>query len=397
MSKSSIDFSINRMIWILFLFLFCVSRSIAQTDIAQEPKSVLDLPVEFSGWLRDTTNTLLINEVRIGLFLPKDVQNKSTQALNQAAILAIEEINNKGGYEGLPFRLISRWSNNPWGSGSKEMIKLAYQDSVLAVIGSVNGDATHIAEQIATKAWLPLLSPVSADPTLTNIRIPWIFRLPPDFKAQSQVLLEESSAYIQMKKIGVITENNHDGRTFAEDIIESMGKYKISPEFHFQISPSDLDINSIVQRILSFSPNSIIICLSADNIIKLLDELGNYVNHINILMPWILELNYGEITQFYSGDIYYINPFSRSSNPAYNEFERKYTKSYKQKPSFGAAYIYDAIQLIAKAINKNGLSRTGLRDALSEIEDFEGVTGKIKWDNGGGNISKPVFRMLKKR
>jgi branched-chain amino acid transport system substrate-binding protein len=397
MSNTANDFLMNRMYWILSLVFFGLSQLIAQTDLAENPKSVLDLPVEFSGWLRDTTNLSLIDEVRIGLFLPKDIENESTQTLNQAANLAIEEINNTGGYQGLPFRMISRWSTKPWESGSKEIIKLVYQDSVLAVVGSIDGDATHIAEQIVTKAWLPLLSPISSDPTLTYIRIPWIFRLPPDYKAQSQVLIKESMAYIQLKNIGMITENNHDGRIFAEDIKECMGKNEISPGFHFQVSPSDLDFNSLVQRILSFSPNSIIICLSADNIIKLLAELGNHANHINILMPWVPELNCSELPQYYPGDIYCIEPFLRSSNPTYKEFESKFKKSYKLEPSFGAAYTYDAIYLIAKAINKNGLSRTGLRDAISEIKDFQGVTGKINWDNGGGNLARPVLRILKKR
>ena len=111
--------------------------------------------------------------------------------LHNAADLAIQEINSSGGYKGLPYKLVKRWSQDPWGAGSKEMIKLIYEDSVWAVIGSQNGENSHIAEQIVTKSFLPLISPLSADPTLNYIGIPWIFRLTPDFKSQAKLIIND--------------------------------------------------------------------------------------------------------------------------------------------------------------------------------------------------------------
>ena len=380
--------------FILALIYLVTSQSFAQTDFNEKPKGVLDIPVEFTGEAGTGTNTIFMKEVRIGLFLPKKVENRSSQELLWAANLAVEEINENGGYQGTPFRLINRWSDNPWISGSKEMIRLVYQDSVCAVIGSIDGDATHIAEQIVTKAWVPLLSPLSADPTLTYIRIPWIFRLPPDYNIQSQVLIQEGSKYLTLKNVGLITESNHDGRTFAEEIIESMSNYQISPKFHFELSPSDLKLDSFVKRILSFNPNSIIICLSDDNIIKLLSELGNHTALLNILMPWIPGLNCSELSQYYSGDIYCIEPFLSSSNPAYNVFESNYKKAYDVVPSIEAAYTYDAVKILAHAVEQSGYDRIKLRTAIKEIKNFQGVTGTINWDNGGGNLAKPVLKKV---
>ena len=164
-------------------FIRAEGQTTAQKDSLQNPKSVLDSPVEFSGWKGNSQTAKMINECRIGFFLPSAKLNRSGQSLLNAANMAIDEINSSKEYTAVPYKLINRWSSDPWGAGSKEMIKLVYVDSVLAVVGSIDGDATHIAEQITTKARLPLLSPISADPTLTYIRIPWIFRLPPDFNA----------------------------------------------------------------------------------------------------------------------------------------------------------------------------------------------------------------------
>jgi branched-chain amino acid transport system substrate-binding protein len=380
---------------IFFIVFQTEGQTVAQTDSLEKPPSVLDLPAEFSGWNGTAANAKLIKEVRIGLFLPSNSVDFSSQSFIKAANLAIEEINVSGGYQGIPYRLINRWSSDPWGAGSKEMIKLVYQDSVWAVIGSIDGDATHIAEQIATKAWLPLLSPLSADPTLTYIRIPWIFRLPPDFKAQSEAIVKQGLKSGHLDQVGLITENSHDGRVFAKEINDVLINNNTSPLFHLEVSKSNLIFSSIIQRAISFNPRTIIIYLAKDNILNLLSKLGDRTKEIDVVIPWIPGLDYDIISKHYKAHIYYIAPFLRSPNPAYEKFAIKYQKYYNSNPTFGAAYTYDAVYLLAHALQKSGLNHAKLRDAIATIKNIQGVTGNISWDNGGGNQAKPILRVLK--
>jgi len=309
--------------------------------------------------------------------------------------MAIEEINHSGGYNGIPYKLINRWSSDPWGAGSKEMIKLVYQDSVWGVIGSIDGNATHIAEQIATKAWLPLLSPISADPTLTYIRIPWIFRLPPDYKAQAEVIVNEGITYGHTENIGLITENSHDGHIFLNELKDIMIRNSISPTFHFEVSLSDLDVQSIVLRTISFNPRSLIIFLPKDAIIKLLSGFEALKQRIDISIPWIPGIDCEIFSRYYKGNIYCVEPFLRSSNPTYQEFASRYQKNYKSTPLFSAAYMYDAVHILTCALKTSGLNRARLRDIIGEMKSLQGVTGRITWDNGGGNQTQPVLKAVR--
>ena len=52
-------------------------------------------------------------------------------------------------------------------------------DSVWAILGGIDGPSTHIAEQVTTKAWLPLLCAVSSDRTANAAVVPWMFSLLP--------------------------------------------------------------------------------------------------------------------------------------------------------------------------------------------------------------------------
>ncbi len=371
-----------------------MSNSIAQSKSKKELRSVLDSPIQFSGFTGDTMGIKSIKEIRIGLFFPVDSLDKTKNHLINAAELAIREINERGGYDGIPYRLINRWSNDPWGAGSKEMIKLVYKDSVWAVIGSIDGEVTHIAEQIITKAWVPLLSPISADPTLNYIRIPWIFRLPPDFKVQSELLVNQSIKSGRMKDIGLIIESSHDGRVFFEELNDVLCNYHMSPIFYFQVAKDEFDIQFIVNHMNSFSASSIILYLSNKNIVKLLRALETDAQRLTVLIPWIPGLDQNLFAQSFKVDLYFIQPFLRSPNRAYEKFADEFYRNFGSMPTFGAAYTYDAVYILARALQKSGLNRIRLREAISTMSDFQGVTGKVSWDNAGSNIVQPVYQKL---
>ncbi len=54
----------------------------------------------------------------------------------------------------------------------------------------------------------------------------------------------------------------------------------------------------------------------------------------------------------------------------------------------------DAIYLLARAIEKAGLNRAAIRDAIANTDYFSPVTGKIFWDNTGGRMIKSVLRKM---
>ncbi len=386
-----------RILWFIF---FCTvqvqsqTKASDQTDQQGKFPSVLDTPVDFSGWRGTTRNPGQLDEIRIGFFAPDEPDDPVGGPMLNAAALAVEEANAGGGFQGIPYRLVKRWAYDPWGAGSKEVIRLVYQDSVWAVIGSLDGAATHIAEQIVTKAWVPLLSPVSADPSLTYIRIPWMFRLPPDDQKQAEIIVRKGIQALSLDKVGLITSTDHDGRTFAVEILAKMKAEQTPPVFHFQLSLPNVDLNDIVQRTASFDPEGVIVRLPLAGTLDLLDHFQNNDFHIPVFIPWIPGLREEDLTKRYDGDIYHVQPFSETGNSAYAAFARTYQKRYGTSPTPGAAYTYDAVCLLVQSLQKSGLTRPGLRDAIAGIGDFQGVTGKISWDNGGGNRAEPVLRTL---
>ena len=74
------------------------------------------------------------------------------------------------------FSLIAIPSETAWGKASNALVQAVYEKHVLGVI-ALDRNSSHLAEQIGTKAFVPVLA-ISSDRMLTSTNIPWIFRLP---------------------------------------------------------------------------------------------------------------------------------------------------------------------------------------------------------------------------
>jgi ABC-type branched-subunit amino acid transport system substrate-binding protein len=355
--------------------------------LSPEPPGVLDTPVEFSGWRGRTRAPADVGEVRIGLFAP------DSGAAYEGATLAVDELNAAGGFRGVPLRLVQRWSDDPWKGGAKEMVRLVYDDSVWAVLGSVDGAATHIAEQVATKARVPLIAPVSADPTLTYIRIPWMFRLPPDDEAQADALVREGIVPRGLADVGLITSSDHDGRTFASEIVARLNAAGVTPLFHFEVPP-DGDDDALSARARSFAPDAVMVRVAPTDLPDLLRALTEAGMRAPLLVPWIPAVAASSLASNYAGDVLVLQPFPTTPNAHYVEFERAYRTRYGAAPTPVAALSYDAVNLVVAALRSSGLNRAGVRDAVAAASGFVGVTGAISWDNGGGNRAEPVLLAL---
>ena len=362
-----------------------------QPSDPQQAPTVLDTPVDFSGSRGATIDPAQLDEIRIGLFAPTDSGNPVGGPMYRAAQLAVEQVNANGGFAGVPLRIVTRWDDDPWRGGAKQMIKLVYADSVWAVIGSVSGDATHIAEQVIAKAWLPLLSPVSADPTLTYIRIPWMFRLPPNDQAQAETIVSDGLQELSLEQVGLITSVDHDGRIFAEEMLDQMHAVEAPPAFHLELSPTNVDLAEIVRRARSFDPDGIVVRMPLVATFSLLDELQSGGVSIPVLLPWIPGLQLSDLTKHYGGAILYVQPFSGADNPGYSAFARAYMQRFGAEPTPSAAYTYDAVNLLVQALTEGGINRAALRDAIANSSGYRGATGTIAWDNAGGNQGRPVL------
>ena len=73
-------------------------------------------------------------------------------------------------------QLIPVASDQNWGAASTQLVRALWDQHALAIV-ALDRDAAHLSEQLALKAFVPVLA-LSDDKALTSTNVPWIFRLP---------------------------------------------------------------------------------------------------------------------------------------------------------------------------------------------------------------------------
>ena len=359
--------------------------------VADEPyKRMLDDPLTFTG-----TETLesadADTEYRIGVFAPDDDDHPVGRDLVRGVALAVEQANALGGVNGKPLRMVRRWADDPWGAGSKEVIQMVFSDRVWALIGGPDGETTHVAQQVATKAHLPLIAPISSDPSLTHTRVPWIFRLPPNDAAQTEALVRDGLVPRSLKAVGVLVSADHDGKTFADELEAAMERRRIAPVFEFAVAPDVDDPVSLADRIKSFTPDGLVMRLGPIAARRMLAALQKAGIDCPVFLPWVPGLDLEEYPPSYDGPVIQVSPFKAPQECGpYLKMVRSAIRRDGARPTASTVYGFDAANLVIEALRAGADGRADLQQELTRLSGFMGASGTIRWDNGGGNTAPPV-------
>jgi branched-chain amino acid transport system substrate-binding protein len=273
------------------------------------------------------------------------------------------------------------------------MIRLAYEDDVLVVVSGLDS-SSNIGQQIAAKAFLPVVAPVAADSTLSQARVPWIFQLPPTDDSQARILVEACLRLTAARRIGLISAASHDSRIQADSLRRAMHGFKLVPHFDFPLEQQDRA--EVSYRVKQNTPDSLVLAMPADAVLDLLKALAAAGVTCPIGLPWVPGLDTLQVHSLYPGAIVLIEPFTiQSDNQRYLRFRDAYHARFGQDPSYTAIYGYEAVQMIVTGLSQAGLSRKGLRQALAGLSPYQGVSGKVQWDHGGANCAaQPVAHYL---
>lgn len=341
--------------------------------------------------------------VRIGVLGPAKGQDGLHQ---RAAIqLALEEANSRGGYRGnkasaaqtlvpaIPYEMVFRADDGPWGVGAQQVVGFAYEDKVWAIIGGLDGHHTHLAELVVAKAWVPVISPGATDSSIDYANVPWVFRAVPSDIRQVAALLDliGKRGY---KHVAVLTEIQREAQTGFLRLQEGFGRRRFSIALHLDYSPQNPA--EVIPRLKGTEIDALLLWGRSDSAFQLIAGLRKAGIAVPILGPSNLALaeipgigqDLGELIVASACDLSRIDS-------TLNEFKRRFRERTGQHASPVALYSYDVARLIVSAIEKSGLNRARIRDFLSESV-FEGLTGIIRFDSLGGNPAAPVMMILQR-
>lgn len=353
-------------------------------------------PMGFYGAGREIPPPRDIKEVRIGFLGPLEgsaIVEYGRQML-QGATLAIEEANKKGGYKGLPFKLMIHNDVGLWGAAANEIVKMD-DEGVWAWLGSIDDIVSHVAIRATLKLEIPNVNTGDPDPTFTETNIPWVIRVIPDDRQSSYVLSNYMIDIKNHKRIAVIRANNRYGRVGTLHFNKTTTRlgYPIIIEERF--GDGDKVFTDQLERIKKMKPDAILIWGNPRESALILNEIRSMGMNLpvycsdRVVNPEFLKIAGANAEGVVTTCQY--NP--DSDNPKYLAFKKAYIARFGMEPDVFAVHAYDGMNLIIESVKIAGLNRALIRDVLTDMKTFqgyEGASGKIIFDASWNNI-RPIF------
>lgn len=322
--------------------------------------------------------------IKIGLLIP----DKKALAAKHGAELAIRKVNSKDGYSGIPFQLVVRSTEGPWGAGSKESVRLVFDDEVVAIMGSLDGRNAHLAEQVATKTKLIFLSAWATEMTLSKAFVPWYFRCVPNDKQQAISLIREVYIKRKIKNAAIIGTDNNDSKNAVNTFIKTAKSMNVGPPEQFLYKKSGRNFQEIFTEIEKNGIEAIL--LFGDPAFA--SEIIPLFRQYKINQPVFGSLSILDDQKASSPDWSILEDIIMiSSGQWFTEkgiaFQKEFQKVYGYEPGPVAAYAYDGVSVIIEVIKKAGQDRDKIIDVFSTV-NYSGITGEIQFDKNGNRTGK---------
>jgi len=369
--------------------------------------------IEYNGAARQTPDRDMkdLTEVRIGFLAPlydHPDQVRGARMLNGAQ-MAIDEANTAGGYGGKPFHLITHndydnWQNSNsgvtgvsrdsaiWGAASNDAVRMIYDDKVWAMFGSISSESTHIALRLALKAETPLVNSASTDPTIPETIIPWYFTDIQDDRVQGYTLARHIYTELGLKRVALLRVNDRYGRFGVIKFRDASRRLGHPVVIEQKFLRGDTDFRRQLQVIEDSRVDAIVLWTDipqAAMILQQMQELGMkqrvFGSHRTI-GDELIKLA-GTAAESFEA----VYPYDPSRKDAqWRDFIARYEARYHEKPDHFAALAYDQMRILLDAICRAGLNKGRIRDALTALTSYKGVTQQMTFDPNCKNIS-PLF------
>ncbi|MBU1172503.1 MAG: ABC transporter substrate-binding protein [Proteobacteria bacterium] len=322
-----------------------------------------------------------------------------------AAEMLKEDINSKGGLDvgGKKYMLEFIYEDNESKAESAvtASLKLIERDKVIAIIGPNSSKQAVPAGQVCNDNQTPMITPWSTNPDTTKDR-PWVFRAAFLDPFQGPVAVDFAMEQFKAKKAAVLYALANDyskglAEIFKADFEKKNGAGSVVSFESY--GDKDQDFSAQLTTIIAAKPDFIF--------------LPNNYNEVALTVKQAHDLGWkgpfmgsdawgnSELMPLCGKDcvgLYFSTHYAAAgATGATKEFIDRYQAKYGYQPADVAALTWDATNLILKAIQSSGnvtgrikKVRKDLRDAISNISQFDGITGSMKFDAQGDPIKCAV-------
>ncbi len=341
--------------------------------------SLLLTTITFTSCKKNESNVLLIGEYG------SLTGGTATfgQSVHKGVKMATAEINQQGGLLGKQIKVITEDDQSKPEEAKNAILKLIKQNQVKAVIGEVASSRSLAAAPEAQKAKIPMISPASTNPKVTEVG-DYIFRACFIDTFQGEAMAKFAFEKLGLKKVSILKDIKNDYSVGLADFFEKTFK-KIGGEIVEvqSYSEGDSDFRAQLTSIKSKNPEGLYI----PGYYTEVGLIARQAKELGVSIPLMggdgwdssktLEIGGTAVNGAYFSNHYAVD----DPSPVVQQFIQKFKKEFNEVPDAMAVLGYDSAHLLYDAIKRaNSDEPSKIRDALASTQVFAGVSGQIKMD-----------------
>ena len=340
-----------------------------------------------------TTAAVAADPVKIGLVAALSGQSaKSGEAITRGLTIAIEEINAKGGVlGGRKIELIRRDDESNPAKGQIAARELIHKVKVAVFFGGLDSPVSLAIVPIANKAKRPFMGVwAAATPITRNGANPnYVFRVSAVDAIVDRRLIQHGKKLYGTKKAGLMLINNPWGESNDKGLHAAAKLENVTIVGVEKFEGKDVDVVPQLLRLKKAGADTIFLVANAAPGAQMMKSLGRMGWKVPVVSHWgISGGRFPELAGKMAEKVHFVQTYSFFGDltPVGKSVLKRLVAKYSDIkgpadviPPVGVANAYDAMHLVAMAINKAGnTDGDAIRKALYQIGSYEGLIKTYK-------------------
>ncbi|HEX4824560.1 MAG TPA: ABC transporter substrate-binding protein [Candidatus Polarisedimenticolaceae bacterium] len=305
--------------------------------------------------------------------------------------LAVGEINADGGVRGRQLELLYRDDATNPDVGLSALRDLVDHEHARIVLGAVSSSVTLQLAPYCERRQVLLLSPSASAPQITSAG-DFVFRTYPSdvFEAAS---MADFARDLGLDRVAVLAVDTDDGASlasvFGERFRASGGGVVAVLTFP---EGDQAAIRDAVEALSGLNPRGVYVPALTSDLATVLTLLRSGKSHPIVLGTSTVTPDLVRLAGPASDNLVFPMPSfdPDADDPTVRAFVSAYRTRYGTPPDVYAAHAYDAVRVLATAVERAGSWEVvDVRDALLSIDHYEGVTGHMAFDRNGDIVQYP--------
>jgi ABC-type branched-subunit amino acid transport system substrate-binding protein len=264
------------------------------------------------------------------------------------------------------------------------MVELAYIDRVWATIGSIDGVATHIAEQVVAKVQLSLVDPGSTDRSVNAAMVPWMFSCLPNDPAIAAAMCPHLAQEADEEGSVLLVSTGHDERHMGEEFRHWFAAKQPGITRVFEFQPGDDHLETVARQALG--ARAVLVLGGVEDTARTVKLLrAESAKTVVYAGPSAAKSSFSEI----AGEAAEGVRCPLLAHPAPPEWAPRTGRDY------AALQSYDAARMVVGSIRTGGLNRVRICRALAKMTPWQGAAGEIRWGALNRNSRPAAVAMIR--